>query len=208
MFLMSPTLARRAASVAMQRLRAVRSGFRSQRARTLGVSPRVLRELCATGLVVQLSRGLYRVASEPPPADLDGLIVAVRMPKAVLCLESALAFHELADAVPHAVHVALPRGAEQPRLESPPLRVVRLRPESYAAGVETHRRDGVDVRVYSAAKTVADCFQFRAQVGLDTALAALKELRRRRGFDPEELMRHAAVCRVERILRPYLEAIL
>lgn len=208
MFLMSPLRASRAASAAMRRLRPVRSGFRSQRARALGVPPRTLRELCAAGMIVQLSRGLYRAASEPPPADPDSFVVAVRMPKAVLCLESALAFHDLADAVPHAVHVALPRGAEQPRLVDPPLRVVRLRPESYSSGVEVHRRDGVDVRVYSAAKTVADCFQFRAQVGLDIALAALKELRRRRGFDPEELMRHAEACRVARILRPYLEAIL
>jgi predicted transcriptional regulator of viral defense system len=208
MLIMPPVLANRAAAVAMQRLRAVRSAFRSQRARALGVSPRTLRELCAAGLVVKLSRGLYRAASEPAPADPDAFVVAVRLPKAVLCLESALAFHDLADVVPHAVHVALPRGAEQPRLDAPPLRVVRLRPESYASGIETHRRDGVDVRVYSAAKTVADCFQFRAQVGLDTALAALKALRRRRGFDPEGLMRHAAACRVARILRPYLEAVL
>jgi predicted transcriptional regulator of viral defense system len=121
---------------------------------------------------------------------------------------SALAFHDLTEDVPHEVSVAMPRGAEQPRIEHPPVHVVRLRPASFATGVEVHRIDGVDLRVFSAAKTVADCFQFRARVGLETALAALKALRRRRGFDPEPLLRYAGICRVERLVRRYLEAVL
>ena len=106
------------------------------------------------------------------------------------------------------MHIALPRGAEQPRLEHPPLHVVRLREASFRAGIEVHRRDGVDLRVYAATKTVADCFRFRAQVGLETAMKALKALRQRRGFDPEELLGFARICRVERTVRPYLEALL
>jgi predicted transcriptional regulator of viral defense system len=144
----------------------------------------------------------------PEQCGPDLLIVAARMPKAVLCLISALACHDLTEEVPHAVHVALPRGAEQPRLEHPPLHVIRLRPASLQVGVEMHRVDGMTLRVFAPAKTVADCFQFRGQVGLDTALSALKALRRRRGFDAEELLRYAKVCRVDRLSRRYLEAIL
>lgn len=192
----------------LPQLRRLGGAFRAGQARAIGVTARTLARLCEAGHLERLSRGLFRLAALPEPAQPDLLVVAARMPRAVLCLISALAFHGLTEEVPHEVHVALPRGAEQPRLDHPPLRVIRLRPHSYEAGVEVHRVDGLDLRVYSAAKTVADCFQFRGQVGLDTALAALKALRRRRGFDPEELLRFARVCRVERIMRHYIEAVL
>lgn len=197
-----------AEALALRQLRAAKGVFRTSQARQVGVPTKTLQLLQDRGHVEQLSRGVYRLASLPVPADPDLLVVAARLPKAVLCLISALAFHELADEVPHVVHIALPRGAEQPRLDHPPLHVVRLRPEPFLAGIEVHRRDGVDLRVYSAAKTVADCFRFRSRVGLDTAMKALKDLRKRRGFDPEELLRFARIDRVERIVRPYLEAIL
>lgn len=192
----------------LTRLRGLGGAFRSAQARELGLPARTLARLRDDGDLEQLSRGIFRIASLPSPAQPDLLVVAARMPRAVLCLISALAFHEITEEVPHAVHIALPRGAEQPRLDHPPLRVVRLRPDSFAAGVEVHRVDGLDLRVYGPAKTVADCFKFRALVGLDTALAALKALRKRRGFDPEELLRFAKTCRVERLVRRYLEAIL
>lgn len=182
--------------------------FRTSHARALGVDSRALRDLVDRGLVEQLSRGVYRDARQPPPSDPDLLVVAARMPRAVLCLISALALHDLTDEVPHEVHVALPHGAEPPRLQHPPLRFVRLRPASFTAGVELHKVDGVDMRVFGPAKTVADCLQFRNLVGLDTALAALKAWCRRRCFDLEELLHYARICRVERLTRCYLEAIL
>jgi predicted transcriptional regulator of viral defense system len=193
---------------ALRHLRGLGGAFRTSQARELGVLPRTLYRLRDAGRLEQLSRGVFRVASLPAPAQPDLLIVAARLPRAVLCLISALAFHDLTDEVPHEVHIALPRGAEQPRIDHPPLRVVRLRPQSFEAGVEVHHVDGLDLQVYSPAKTVADCFQFRGQVGLETALAALKALRKRRGFDPEELVHLAKICRVERLVRHYLEAIL
>ncbi len=193
---------------ALHRLRGIRGVFRTGQTRQLGIPSRTLRRLRDNGHVDQLSRGVYRLASLAAPSDPDLLIVAARLPQAVLCLVSALAFHDLTDEIPHEVHVALPRGAEQPRLDHPPLHVVRLRPAPFQAGIEVHRQDGVDLRVYSPAKTVADCFRFRGQVGLETAMKALKALRKRRGFDPEELLRFAKICRVERTVRPYLEAIL
>ncbi|MBL8753748.1 MAG: type IV toxin-antitoxin system AbiEi family antitoxin domain-containing protein [Planctomycetes bacterium] len=200
--------AKQAITHVLSSLRVLGGAFRSSQARALGVSARALAELRDAGHLDRLSRGVFRLASLPPPANPDLLVVAARLPRAVLCLISALAFHDLTEEVPHEVYVALSRGAEQPRLDHPPLRVVRLRPASLAAGIEVHRVDGLDLRVFSPAKTVADCFQFRGRVGLDTALAAMKALRRRRGFDPEELLRFAKVCRVERIVRHYLEAIL
>lgn len=192
----------------MRRLRSFQGAFRAGQARALGITARTLARLRDAGHLERLSRGVYRLTDRPAPANPDLLIVAARMPRAVLCLISALEFHDLTDEVPHAVHVALPRGAEQPRLEYPPLRVIRLRPASLQAGVEVHSVDGLELRVFSPAKTVADCFQFRGQVGLDTALAALKALRRRRGFDPEPLLHFAKICRVEHLVRRYLEAIL
>jgi predicted transcriptional regulator of viral defense system len=195
-------------SAPLRRLRGLKGAFRAGQASSLGIPARTLAHLRDNGHLEQLSRGVYRLANQPAPANPDLLIVAARMPRAVLCLISALAFHDLTDEVPHTVHIALPRGAESPRLEHPPLHVVRLRPASLHAGVEVHRVDGLELRVFSPAKTVADCFQFRGQVGLDTALAALKALRRRRGFDPEDLLRFAEVCRVERLVSRYLEAIL
>ena len=193
---------------ALRLVRQFRGAFRTSQALVAGIQPRTLYELRDSGTLDQLCRGVFRLASLPKPSDPDLLVIAARLPKAVVCLISALAFHDLTEEIPHAVHVALPRGAEEPRLDHPPLRVVRLRPESFRAGVETHAIDGLELRVYSAAKTVADCFQFRAQVGLETAIGALKALRRRRGFDPEPLLRFARICRVERVLRPYVEAIL
>jgi predicted transcriptional regulator of viral defense system len=193
---------------ALHRLRAAKGVFRTSQARQLGIGAKALRNLRDTGHIDQLSRGVYRLASLPAPADPDLLVVAARLPQAVLCLISALAFHDLTDEIPHKVYIALPRGAEQPRLDHPPLHVVRLRPDPFQAGIEAHRQDGMELRVYSPAKTVADCFRFRSLIGLETSMKALKNLRRRRGFDPEELLRFARVDRVERIVRPYLEAIL
>lgn len=193
---------------ALRLLRPVSAAFRTTQALDLGIQPRTLYQLRRDGNILPLSRGVFRLASLPEPRHPDLLVVAARVPKAVLCLISALAFHDLTDEVPHEVHLALPRGSETPRLDHPPLRIVRLRPGPFRAGVQTHDVDGLPLRVYSAAKTVADCFRFRNLVGLDTALAALKRLRRRRGFDVEELLRHARIDRVERTVRPYVEALL
>ena len=193
---------------AIRAIRALGGTVRTSDAVRRGIPTRVLYGLRDSGQVEQCSRGVYRLASLAPASAPDLLVVAARVPKAVLCLISALAFHELTDEIPHQVHIALPKGAEQPRLDHPPLQVVRLSPASFRAGVETHAVDGLELRVYSPAKTVADCFKFRNRVGLTTALAALRALRRRRGFDVEQLLRFARICRVERVMTPYVEAVL
>jgi predicted transcriptional regulator of viral defense system len=134
--------------------------------------------------------------------------VARRAPKAVVCLISALAYHGLTTQIPHEVYLAVAREAEPPRIEYPPVRVFRVGPRAFNEGVETHQLDGVPVRIYSREKTLADCFKYRAAVGLDTAVEALRAYRERGRVDAEALLRAARACRVENVMRPYLEAIL
>jgi len=134
--------------------------------------------------------------------------VAKRVPRGVICLVSALAFHDLTTQLPHEVYVAVPRDSEPPRLDYPPVRIFRFGAQAYAAGVETHALDGTPVRVYSREKTLADCFKYRNKIGLDTAVEALKRYRQQGRIDVEALWKHAQVCRVDNVMRPYLEATL
>jgi predicted transcriptional regulator of viral defense system len=161
-----------------------------------------------SGALYTVSRGVYRLAGSPQFGNPDLVTVATRIPGGVICLISALAFHELTTQIPHEVHVALPRGAEEPRLDHPPIKIYRFTGQAFAEGVEIHEVDGVAVRIYSPEKTLADCFKFRNTIGLDTAVEAIRFYRERRNVNVDELMRYAAICRVEKIIRPYLEALL
>ena len=180
--------------------------LRTSRAIALGVHPRALYTLRDSGRLVRLSRGLYRLAAQGPLGDPDLVTVALRVPQAVVCLVSALHHHGITTQIPHAVDIALPRGSKPPRLDFPPLRAHQFAREAFLAGVETHRVDGVPVRVFGPEKTVADCFKFRNRIGLDVAIEALRLCRIRKRSRPAELLRFARVCRVEKVLRPYLEA--
>jgi predicted transcriptional regulator of viral defense system len=138
----------------------------------------------------------------------DLAIIAMKIPKGVICLISALSYHEITTEIPHEVYLALPRGTEPPRLDYPPLRVFRFGRYAFEEGIEQHDVDGVLMRVYSPEKTLADCFKYRNKIGIDVALEALKNYRRRKQFNVDELMHYARVCRVERVMRPYVEATL
>lgn len=181
--------------------------LRAAQAIALGIHPRVLYGLRDAGRLQQVSRGLYRLADLPSLGDPDLTAVAARIPHGVVCLISALTFHGITTQVPHQVDVALPRGTKQPRLKFPPIRVFRFSAPMYRAGIETHRVDGIGVRVYSAAKTVADCFRFRNRLGIDVAVEALKFLRERKKVPMRELLKYARLCRVERVMTPYLESL-
>ena len=133
--------------------------------------------------------------------------VAKRVPEAVVCLLSALAFHEITTQIPPCVWIALRKGARKPVLPSPSLRVVRLSGPSLTEGIENHQVEGVPVRVYSAAKTVADCFRFRNKIGLDIAIEALKDCLHQKRASITEIYRYAKVCRVSNVIRPYMEAL-
>ena len=173
-----------------------------------GIHPRTLYDMRDEGVVEELSRGLYRLADLPALSNPDLVTVALKIPAGVVCLISALAYQEITTQIPHEVHVALPRGTEPPRLKHPPLRVFWFTGRSFTEGIETHKVDGIRLRVYSPEKTLADCFKYRNKLGLDTVLEALRLYRSRKRPNVDELMKFARVCRVEKVMRPYLEALL
>lgn len=167
---------------------------------------RTLKSLERSGQIIRLRRGVYRYASEEVSSDSWSLALQ-RHPNGVLCLLSALMFHRVTTQAPSAVWLALPKGARQPARGYPNIKAVYLSGASYSEGVERHKRPEGDVRVYSVAKTVADCFKFRNRIGLDVALEALREGWRARRFTLDELDDMARVCRVQAVMRPYVEAL-
>jgi predicted transcriptional regulator of viral defense system len=179
--------------------------LRTQQAIDEGIAPRTLYQMRETGTVVRESRGLYRLADTEPGEYYDLVQVALRIPKGVICLISALSFHGLTTQIPHQVYVALPIAAEKPRLEYPPLRLFWLSPKTYLAGIEQHELDGVLVNIYGIEKTIADCFKFRNKVGMDVALDTLRNFQNRKDFNIERLLFFAKLNRVNRIMQPYIE---
>lgn len=173
----------------------------------LGVQPRILYALRDKGLVVQEGRGLYRLANEQVWSDPDLAVVSLLIPKGVICLISALYFHQLTTQIPHEVYIALPKDSEKPRIKYPPTRFFWISPAPFKAGIEKHKVDNVDIRVYSVAKTIADCFKFRNSIGMDVALEALREGLRQKKATFNEIQGFAQIDRVEKIMQPYLEAL-
>ena len=173
-----------------------------------GITSAELYALRDEGFLERLERGLYRLAELPEISQPDLVTIALKVPSGVICLISALAFHELTTQIPHEVSIALRRGSETPRLKFPPIRTHWFSADAVAAGIETHEIDGVAVRIYSAEKTLADCFKFRNKIGLDTAVEALRLYRERRKLNTHALMEYAAIDRVQNVMRPYLEAVL
>lgn len=171
-----------------------------------GITRYMLYSLRNKGIVEQISRGVYRLVELPPVSNPDLITVALRYPNAVVCLLSALSFHEITTQIPHDVSIAIPRESHTPSLEYPPLLVHRFTGASYQAGIEEHQIDGVTVKVYSIEKTLADCFKFRNKIGMDVALEALKLYKVRKKVDYRKILVYAKICRVDKIVRPYLEA--
>jgi predicted transcriptional regulator of viral defense system len=133
--------------------------------------------------------------------------VACRVPKGIICLLSALRFHTLTTQAPFEVWLAIENKAVAPKLNYPPLRIVRFSGTAFTDGVETHVVDGVTIRVTSVAKTVADCFKYRNKIGLDVALEALREAWHEKRMSSDEIWHYAKVCRVANVMRPYLESL-
>ncbi|MBM3143817.1 MAG: transcriptional regulator [Chloroflexi bacterium] len=181
--------------------------LRTSQAIRLGIAPRTLYALRDAGRIVEVTRGVYRLPDIPLSQHADLVQVALRVSKGVICLVSALAFHNLTTQIPHQVYVALPLYAEKPRLAYPPVRLFWLSQAAYSAGIVEHILEGVILRVYSREKTVADCFKYRNKIGLEVALEALKD-GLAQGCKPERLMEFARIDRVEKVMRPYLEALL
>jgi predicted transcriptional regulator of viral defense system len=181
--------------------------FRVAEVRAAGIHPEYLRRLARRGQLERVSRGLYAAAGAAV-TEHHGLVqVALRVPHGVVCLLSALLFHELGTQLPHQVWLAIDVDARRPRVTFPPLRIVRMSGRALTEGVETHRLEGVEVRIYGVAKTVADCFKYRSTVGLDVALEALRAAWRERRVTMDELWHYATIDRVATVMHPYLESL-
>ena len=173
----------------------------------IGLPREYLVRLHRQGKLNRSGRGIYTVPDANVTERHSYAEVAKRVPEAVVCLLSALAFHEITTQSPPSVWIALRKGARKPVLTSPSLRIVRLSGPSLTEGIENHQVEGVPVRVYSAAKTVADCFKFRNKIGLDVAIEALKDCLRQKKATINEIYRYAKICRVSNVIRPYMEAL-
>ena len=172
-----------------------------------GIPRARLYSLVQEGLVERRGRGIYVARDHALTADHALAQTAKRVPNGVLCLLTALRFHGLTTQSPAEVWIALPEKARKPRLDYPRLRIVRFSGKALTEGVETHRVEGVNVRFYSAAKTVADCFKFRNKIGIDIAVEALKDFSRTHRGGANELAPFARICRITRVIQPYLDAI-
>ena len=181
--------------------------IRPRDAEALGVHTETLTRMTRAGTLERVGPGRYRAVSREATTHHAMVLAAAAMPSAVICLLSALSFHNIGTQLPHQVWIAVPRGTRVPRLSFPPIKVVRVSPPMFDSGIERHQLEGHSVRVYSLARTVADCFRFRNTIGLDVALEALKESWRSRRLNLDELHRVAKQLRVNRVMQPYLETI-
>ena len=171
-----------------------------------GITRYMLYSLRDKGTIEQVSRGIYRLVELPPISNPDLVTVSLRFPNAVICLISALSYHNITTQIPHVVSVAVPRESRTPSLEYPPVQAHRFSNEAYNSGIENHSIDGVPIKIYTPEKTLADCFKFRNKIGMDVVIEALKLYRSRQQFNLEKLLSYAEVCRVKNIMTPYLEA--
>jgi len=173
----------------------------------LGLHSVALTRLVRQGLLTRVSRGLYALPDRSVSEHGTLANVARKHPQAIVCLLSALRVHNLTTQSPFEVWLAIPNKARAPKMDYPPLRIVRFSGAALTEGIEEHQIDGVSVRVTNVARTVADCFKFRNKVGLDVAIEALQEAWQAKRVNMDELWRYATLCRVANIMRPYMESL-
>lgn len=172
-----------------------------------GIPRAYLRRLVDEGVLANPGRGLYVLADAEPSLHQSLIEACTRVPHGVICLLSALQYHGLTTQAPFEVWLAIGASARRPKVDYPPLRIVRYNQVALTTGVTERSVAGARIRVYSPAKTVADCFKYRNKIGLDVALEALRDCWRKRRATMDELHRAAEVCRVGRVIRPYLESL-
>lgn len=167
----------------------------------------ILSRLVHDGRLRRVARGVYARPDQPFSEDISLAEVALRVPRGVICLLSALRIHGLGTQAPHQVWLAIPQNSPTPRVERPSLRAVRMSGSALTEGVESTRIDGVDVPVFNAAKTIADCFKYRNKIGVDVALEALRDGWAHRKVSMDELSHYADIDRVSNVMRPYMESV-
>jgi predicted transcriptional regulator of viral defense system len=171
-----------------------------------GITRYMLYSLRDKGIIEQISRGIYRLVELPPISNPDLVTVSLRLPNAVICLVSALSYHDITTQVPHEVSIAVSNESWISSLDYPPIHVHKFSNAAYKSGIEEHRIDKVPVKIYNPEKTLVDCFKFRNKIGIDVMLEALKLYKIRMEFNLGNLLKYAKICRVEKVMRPYLEA--
>lgn len=173
-----------------------------------GFHPDLLSVLQHEGKIKKMCRGLYSLSDYEPGAHPDLVAISLQSPRGVVCLVSALSFHEATSKIPPHVDIAIPRGAHANRIKYPPVRFYRFALDAWGTGIEEHEIEGYRVRVYSLAKTIADCFKFRNKIGVDVAIGALKIAIMEKNISPNGIMRYAKICHVDNVIKPFLEALL
>lgn len=173
-----------------------------------GFHPDSLAALDKEGKVEKIAWGLYRLTNYTPGSHPDLITASLQSPRGIICLLSALSFHEATSEIPKYVDIAIPRGTHANRIKYPPVRFYRFDPKSWGAGFEEHKIEGYKVKIYNLAKTIADCFKFRNKIGIDVARDSLKVAVKEKGIKPKEIMQYAKICRVDSIMKPILEAML
>lgn len=183
--------------------------FRTRDAEAVGgASSRVyLQRLLAAGKLVKAGRGIYRLAENDFTEMQDILETAVKVPHGVLCLLSALRFHDLTTQNPSEVWLAIESKMRMPKIETVPVRIFRFAPKVFDAGIETHRIEGVEIKAYSAAKTIADCFRYQSTVGFDVAIEALRNAWEKRKATMDELYYFSEVRNIKNKMMPYLKTL-
>lgn len=189
-------------------LAAERPTFRASDAVKRGTPRITLTRLVQQGELVRVARGVY-TSTKRKSTELDGLLeVAAQSQQGVFCLLTALRFHRLTTQSPFEVWLAIPNKARIPKIDYPPVHIVWYSGQALSDGVETHFVEGQPIRVYSVAKTVADCFKYRNKIGIDVALEALQDAWKKKRVTLTELYHYGKICRVEKIMRPYLESLI
>jgi predicted transcriptional regulator of viral defense system len=180
--------------------------MRAEDVEAVGISRNYLYRMHKEGLLEKSAVGLYTLPEAPVTENSSLAEIAKRLPHAVVCLITALSYHGITTQIPHEIWLTIPRGSWRPDVEYPPLNLTYVSGPAYSFGIQEHVINGVAVKIYSPAKTVADCFKFRNKVGLDMAMEALREAWRSRKVTMDELVEAAGIDRVSKIMRPYLEA--
>jgi predicted transcriptional regulator of viral defense system len=182
--------------------------LRLSQAMRLGIQKYTLYEMCDRGELIREGRGLYRLKDMEPLGNPDLIHVSLLVPKAVVCLMSALYYYEMTTQIPYSVNIALPRNILKPRIDYPPLEVFWMLPKPYSSGINKITIDGFKIKIYSPEKTIADCFKFRRRIGEEIAIEALKDYLHRSSINVELLMEYARINRVDRILTPYIRSLI
>ena len=181
--------------------------MRTSEALNKGIHSRTLYWMHNHDYLKMLERGVYQIEGKEPLSNPDLALVGTKVSEAKICLISALDFHELTSEIPHKVHIALPRRHWKPKLDYPPIQVYWFSGRSLTEGIENHKIDGVKIQIYNPAKTIADSFKFRNRIGMEIALEALKNGLKKGKATYSDILKYADICRVENVIRPYLETI-